>query len=71
MTVVVPVVVPLVSRSRSESLLGAINTRSVLPLGEAYSENIITDLFFLITVLLFPHYARCLFVPIILKIMPA
>ena len=35
MTVVVLVVV---SSSLSESLLGAINTRSVLPVGEAYSE---------------------------------
>ena len=60
MTVVVPVVVPLVSSSLSESLLRA---RSVLPVGEAYSENTITDLFFPITILLFPHYARCLFVP--------
>ena len=38
MTVVVLVVVPLVSSSLSESLLGVINTRSVLPVGEAYSE---------------------------------
>ena len=58
MTVVVLVVV-LVSSSLSESLLGAINTRRVLP---AYSENTITDLFipctvplFPITVPLFPH----------------
>ena len=44
MTVVVPVAASLVSSSLSESLLGAINTRRVLPVGEAYSENTITDL---------------------------